>query len=142
MDLCVMGGGTYGLGIVINHVFREQGGRIPHWLGVALTFLFVNFAWVLFRAESVVQALTLYSSMLHIGDWQSMVQGVSAALPDGRKEFFAEILLFLLLVFVPNSIEISRSMKSNYKWAVVAGMLLALGVLALNRDTAFLYYQF
>ena len=71
-----------------------------------------------------------------------MVQGVSAALPDGRKEFFAESLLFLLLVFVPNSIEISRSMKSNYKWAVVAGMLLALGVLALNRDTAFLYYQF
>lgn len=138
----VLWGGTHGLGIVTNHVFREQGGRMPHWLGVALTFLFVNFAWVLFRAESVAQALTLYSSMLYIGDWQSMVQGVSAALPDGRKEIIAEILLFLLVVFVPNSIEISRSMKNTYKWAVAAGMLLALGVLALNRDTAFLYYQF
>lgn len=138
----VLWGGTHGLGIVINHVFRERGGKMPRWLGLCLTFLFVNFAWVLFRAESVAQALTLYSSMLHIGSWQSMVQGGLPALPDGRREIIAEILLFLLVVFVPNSIEISRSMKNTYKWAVAAGMLLALGVLALNRDTAFLYYQF
>lgn len=138
----VFWGGMHGLGIVINHIFRESGGSMPRWLGVCLTFLFVNFAWVLFRAESVGQALILYSSMLHIGDWQSMVQGASAVLPDGRKEFVVEIMLLLLVLFVPNSIEISHSMKNNYKWAVGAGMLLALGVLALNRDTAFLYYQF
>ena len=136
------GGGTHGLGIVINHVFRERGGSLPRWMGICLTFLFVNFAWVLFRAESVVQALALYSSMLYIGDWQNMVQGVSGAMPDGRKEFLAEILLLLVVMFVPNSIEISRRMKNNYKWAVAAGVLLTLSVLALNRDTAFLYYQF
>lgn len=136
------GGGMHGVGIVANHMFRERGFRMPRWLGILLTFVFVNFAWVLFRAESVSQALLLYKSMFSFSDWHAMLQYVSAAMPGGRKEILVELLFFAMAVFLPNSREIVCRMQSNYKWAVVAGLLLSIAIMALHRDTAFLYYQF
>ena len=40
----VLWGGTHGLGIVCNHLFRALNLSINKWIGILMTFLFVNFA--------------------------------------------------------------------------------------------------
>ena len=138
----VLWGGTHGLGIVCNHLFRALNLSINKWIGILMTFLFVNFAWVLFRAPDCAQALKMYSNMLVWHGYEISLNALPAAMPDGRKEIVVEVFLFIVAVFLPNSLEIVRYMKMNRKWAVLAGAVLSVAICFLTKNTSFLYYQF
>lgn len=60
-------GGLHGAAMVLERLCRGKL-RIPRPLGWLLTFLFVNAAWVFFRAENVTQALALLGDMCK-GGW-------------------------------------------------------------------------
>ena len=138
----VLWGGTHGLGIVCNHLFRALNLSINKWIGILMTFLFVNFAWVFFRAPDCAQALKMYSNMLVWHGYEISLNALPAAMPDGRKEIVVEVFLFIVAVFLPNSLEIVRYMKMNRKWAVLAGAVLSVAICFLTKNTSFLYYQF
>ncbi|MBQ8584789.1 MAG: MBOAT family protein [Butyricicoccus sp.] len=58
-------GAMHGIMMVIERVRREKGCKaLPRPLGWALTFLFVNVAWVFFRAASFEQAFALLGDLL------------------------------------------------------------------------------
>lgn len=138
----VLWGGIHGAGIVVNHVFRAEKLSMSRWVSVPLTFLFVNFAWVFFRAQDMAQAFSLLKSMCWFHGVQAISMGADLALPDGRREFLAVVGLFFLCQIVPNSIKMSEAFKPKKAWAVAAGILLLLGICCLNKSTTFLYYQF
>ena len=75
----------------------------------------MNFAWVLFRAPYCAQALKMYINMLVWHGYEISLNALSAAMPDGRKEIVVEVFLFIVAVFLPNSLEIVRYMKMNRK---------------------------
>lgn len=54
----ILWGCLHGLAMVLYKVFRRYVDRWPKVLNWILTFAFVNLTWVLFRADSVGQALT------------------------------------------------------------------------------------
>lgn len=57
-------GGLHGAAMVLERLRRARGCRpLPRPLGWALTFLFVNLAWVFFRADSIGQALALLGDL-------------------------------------------------------------------------------
>lgn len=141
LDICLMGG-THGVGIMCNHLFRALKLSVSKWIGIPLTFLFVNFAWVLFRASDCAQAVKMYSNMLVWRGYELSLGAVPAAMPGGRKEIVVEAMLFLLAVFLPNSLEVASYMKNNKKWAVTAGVILTMALCYLTKNTTFLYYQF
>ena len=138
----VLWGGTHGVGIMCNHLFRALKLSVSKWIGIPLTFLFVNFAWVLFRASDCAQAVKMYSNMLVWRGYELSFGAVPAAMPGGRKEIVVEAMLFLLAVFLPNSLEVASYMKNNKKWAVTAGVILTMALCYLTKNTTFLYYQF
>lgn len=58
-------GALHGAVMVLERVRREKGAKpLPRPLGWALTFLFVNVAWVFFRAASFGQAFALLGDLL------------------------------------------------------------------------------
>jgi len=71
-------GALHGAAMVIHRVLRGRF-TLPRPLGWLLTFLFVNFAWVFFRAESLPQALALLGDMA-AGGWGAPSAALSAAL--------------------------------------------------------------
>jgi alginate O-acetyltransferase complex protein AlgI len=57
-------GAAHGAATVVHRLWQGTGRRLPGWLGWFLTFMFVNAAWVLFRAETWADVLKLYKGML------------------------------------------------------------------------------
>lgn len=65
----VIWGAMHGLAMVVHRLYSDHlAFALPRWVAWLLTFLFVNFAWVVFRAESLTSALNIYVGMLNFSD--------------------------------------------------------------------------
>lgn len=62
----VVWGGLHGGAVIAEKLWQKLGLTLPSLVSWALTFLFVNFAWLFFRAQSIDQAVTMLSRMLCI----------------------------------------------------------------------------
>lgn len=63
----VLWGALHGSAMVLYRLNRERADRMPKWLQWAVTFAFVNFAWVFFRGETLLQPLKLFYMMFFGG---------------------------------------------------------------------------
>jgi len=59
----VLWGALHGLALAAHRLWSSLGFRMPRALGWGLTFLFANFTWVFFRAESFDQAQRILAGM-------------------------------------------------------------------------------
>lgn len=59
----ILWGGWHGLGLVIERLLGKRHDAVPRFLRVFVTFGFVVFGWVLFRSESLGQAMVLLQRM-------------------------------------------------------------------------------
>lgn len=126
-------------------------GRLPAAIGVALTFLAVMLGWVWFRAPSMEAALGLYAALFG-GAW---------ILPPAWTDAHGWIALAAVLAFAaPNTSQwfarfepgllpahhVARPPRLAWSPRPAAALALALlgatTVLALSRETVFLYFQF
>jgi hypothetical protein len=97
----VIWGGLHGLYLCVNHGIRALAGRSrlvsavagQGWLGWAVTFLAVVFAWVFFRAATLQGGLTMAGAMLGAGpilpaDWARQLGGLAPAAAFGGPHLF------------------------------------------------------
>jgi alginate O-acetyltransferase complex protein AlgI len=147
----VAGGGLQGLGLCIEGGLRKCGVAPGHagaprgardWIGrlgrILIVFIFVNTAWVFFRAENFQTAWTLLGRM-YVAPFTE---------PWGLGQLSNEPHLFLLLPIV--MIHIARLASEWYgvrtsprvKAIACALMLLALTVLRRQGTSEFIYFQF
>jgi alginate O-acetyltransferase complex protein AlgI len=137
----VVWGGLHGLALVINHIWRKWFARvlIPKWLGVVLTFNFVTFAWVFFRAP----------------DWQSAIRvlaGVfSGRLPEQssfiNENYFAITLIafFLAAHRFDNHARIRLALRVYGKavaWPFILGLAVLSIALSQGSSAKFIYFDF
>lgn len=138
----VIWGALHGVAMVMNHLWRSFGLKM-HWLaGRILTFGFVTVAWVIFRAETTNQALVVLKGMINIKHTGILMNGISQALPAGRKELLVLLLVFTFVSIAKNSSEWINDLRPRWYWAVGISMLLLTSILGLNRVSEFLYFQF
>ncbi|HNY15643.1 MAG TPA: MBOAT family O-acyltransferase, partial [Bacteroidales bacterium] len=102
----VVWGGLHGLGLVINKIWKrifkgwQKRRKIQVFLGIFLTFNFVNFAWIFFRTGSFADALEMIRRIFTAFDPGSYKAVLMA--------YFPSLLLILtgyVLHFVPYSIK-------------------------------------
>ena len=126
----------------VNHAWRvlRPGPRPQDWrsvLGrVALTYLCVLVASVIFRAPSLEVAGTLFAGMA----------GLHAGGPHLHGALHALWLLGLggIVWFAPNTQQIAEGAiwRPTLPWALVAGSAATLGILSLGGTHEFVYFQF
>ncbi len=130
-------GAVHGIGLIVHRCWISLGVRLPRVIACSVTFLFVMFAWVLFRAESFTAASYLLNAMLSLD--------LSA-----RANLDAEAGLLLglgagLAIAGPNNVELSRSTKLKRVWvAILCGFILVASLLRVGtgRGLEFIYFQF
>ncbi|MBQ8783674.1 MAG: MBOAT family protein [Clostridia bacterium] len=146
----VLWGGLNGLCIVFEKIFSKILVKIPKTIKITVTFLITNALWVLFRAESFDQALSIYKAM---GNFSNPgISAVANLTDDGimgiptpialAYVFVMIIGLFLVVFLSKNVIEKSKNFKPTILNSVIIAVLFTVSVLFISRESVFIYFNF
>lgn len=151
----VVWGALHGIFLTINHLWRRDSSagpssRLHRAAGGLLTFVAVTVAWVVFRAESLEIAGTMYRGMAGFNGWSGHPFRGSFQLPYPVSEFYRLFLACAVIAFcLPNSGTLARWLPPRQAGrhrvvlgALAAGALFLAGVAHLGSHSAFLYFQF
>lgn len=159
----IVWGAVHGAMLSVNHFFKSWvKGRVPatlldnpasRCLSIMFTFLCINAAWVLFRADTLGGAGRMFEQMLNIGQDAGTVWANLFA-----NNYMQDLQCPLLLVLsaaicwgLPNSREMIFGTREGRPWLswsptmpwAAALACVAMGALILlSRKSVFLYFQF
>ena len=154
-------GALHGGAMVLERLGRGKV-RVPKILGWLLTFLFVNAAWVFFRAETLNQALSLLRDMTR-GSWELPSAEFAAALllPEfealatfanlvwaGAKDIFyywmpmLSLPLGMALLALPNPLRQAQNFQLRGWKVLVIVIALVWSVVSLSGVDVFIYENF
>lgn len=125
----------HGLASVIHRYWRTFERPLPPLVGWFITFFFVNFSWVFFRAASWSDAQKVLRAMFGF-------TGIG-----GLQEFpilaVAALVIGIWLVFLRNnSIEMMNKFTPTIRSAVFISILFVYAVTQLHKVSEFLYFNF
>jgi alginate O-acetyltransferase complex protein AlgI len=132
----VLWGLLNGAGLVALRLWSRSGVRLPALVAWAITFLFVNMAWVLFRAPDLAIASSFYATLFGAHGW-SAIRGSPPAYT------FATLAIACVIAMLPkNSARLVSGMSFGWPVQAATALLLAAGILSLANPTEFLYFNF
>ncbi len=156
----ILWGALHGLAQVLYRVFGKIWDALPKLLRWGATFAFVNFTWIIFRANSWQDMQTLFGTLF---TWKE--GGISAALlqcfevieftyPEdhigvlqGLKAAFPSVYLWVLLLVTAAIIFFGKNLhekefKPNGRNALGSMIMLLWSILSLSGLSSFLYFNF
>lgn len=154
----ILWGACHGVALVVNHYWRRKRIFMPKFLAWLLTFLFINFTFVIFRAKDIHRAYNVFKSMLGAGVpvlgggldkitlsdfthgylWKALLINI-----QGRDATFTTLLVVLVFTFATkNSIYLANTFKPDWKRFVFLLAITMYSLLNMGKVTEFLYFQF
>jgi alginate O-acetyltransferase complex protein AlgI len=143
-------GVLHGVALALNHMWQAATSyRMPRPVGWAGTFLIVVIGWVLFRAETLDGAMSMFTAMAGISGGD--------AVPD--KDIWAWFTAaFVIIFFMPNTLQIStaqsyvldRLPRLAPYWlklrdpvlAALSAIMLVIAISQIGGYNEFLYFRF
>lgn len=158
----VIWGAMHGLALMIHRMWRKLGRPLPPVLAWIATFMFVNVAWVFFRAKTLDDALRVLRGMtdfesifgktvenvstsdLAWGGWLSdiLLQVLPASF-IGQISVYTALIATFVLIFQKNSMEIASGNIGTKK--IIYGIVLfstAMLFMLAATSSVFLYFNF
>ena len=151
-------GAMHGLAIAAHRAWNGFGLRMSRALAWALTFVFVNFSWVVFRATNFGDAWKVIKGMLGMSGvvMPSMVQGVLSWLWGSDMVFvsyfdnlgynaallYVMFMLMLVLVAARNSMERMQRFDFRVSEAFILSASVACVSIFFMTPAEFLYFNF
>ncbi|WP_345992906.1 MBOAT family protein [Sulfurimonas sp. HSL-1716] len=130
----VFWGLLHGIALVVNHIWRSIGFRLPTVLAWFLTFNFINVAWIFFRAKEWDDALKVLSGM-------TAVETIKIASDmDMHPDWF--IMVFVVILTLKTTVEYSKKAIYTPKTAFASGIFFVSAMLLTNHISKFLYFDF
>lgn len=133
---------------------------LSHGVCVLLTFLYVNIAWVFFRASSVTEGIQFLQRLV-LGGAGKVSRTIAEAfnldefwyvikvlhLDQSLNSYFYVMVLFLaacllLIWFFPNAVQIARKCRLNVGMILLAAALFVWSVISFSGVSTFLYFNF
>ena len=144
----VLWGTLHGLALCIHRFWNRTGFRMPVIPAWILTFLFINAAWVVFRAENLGQAWIIWAHMADISSTNlALLSSVNIIAASGLS-IWSIALLFLLVfqdIVFRTTQEWAEKLRPRIIWSLAAAMTYAVSFVLLmnqNRFSEFIYFQF
>ncbi|MDD7769117.1 MAG: MBOAT family protein [Treponema sp.] len=148
----ILWGGVYGILIVLEKICSKQFDKIPHVIRVIITFLIVNFLWILFRASDFQTALCFYKGMIGLNGISFSLSDFSRLTYDSIVSFpaiidFGYIFVTLLLcgyivLRQKNTFELASVFVVSKLNCIITVLLFCLSILTLTRGGVFIYFNF
>ena len=139
-------GFLHGMGIITFSIYSRFRIKLPKVLSITLTFLYVHFAWVFFRAADFQAAKGITTSLLGLNgfilpknkEWLMTIRPTQPLAAILTLLAMAAIISFL----APNTKEILPWIREKRYAPAMASLIFALGILCLSKESEFLYFQF
>ena len=132
----VVWGALHGVAIVTHRCWQKLNFKLNKIIAWIITFNFVNFTWIFFRAKSFEDAMKVIRGMF-FGEFKIDVNYL---------EMFFIVLAFLVVLLFKNSMQIAFDKKFKFTiWQIFAtSFFLFVSILAirLNNASEFLYFRF
>jgi len=152
-------GALHGLAQILERVWGGRRDRLPKALRWALTMLFVNFAWVFFRAPDMASAMALLSASLtgggevgfaalSAGVFESEMNALTAVLPmlTGPMTRLLPAALVavggVVVLWPRNTIQKMEEFRPTLLSAILLAGLMLWAVLSFSGVTTFIYSNF
>ncbi len=150
-------GGLHGLYLCINHGWRKLGKSLPKFLAWAITFIAVMISWVLFRSQTIHDAVELLGTMAGMKGlaltegYQTSLQWLRAfgvkfqqSYPymPSKDKLIILVGLMLWVILLPNTQQVMQWFQPKWWWAVGVSAIAFYCLLSLNKVSEFLYFQF
>jgi D-alanyl-lipoteichoic acid acyltransferase DltB (MBOAT superfamily) len=131
-------GFLHGAAQIVQRLWSRYGPGMPKWLSWFITFQFVNFAWIFFRADTWTEAIRIVYGMLGLN-------GIQLSTSSLEQLGFPILLMIILLpcvLLLRNSGERERHFRPSWQAAVLVGFVFIYSLLYFNRISTFLYFNF
>lgn len=159
----ILWGAAHGVAMVLYRMFRKWIDKVPYPITWFLTFVFVNVAWVYFRAETITDANNVLArvfsggftmnfeltetllNIIPISILSNSLEFLNGILNGGLLNFImiATFLLFTAIcLFTKNVQEKAREFKTRTTNMISSYILMVWGILSLSGVSTFLYFNF
>ena len=133
----ILWGAYHGLLLIINHRLEDSGIKAPKLLGRVLTFLLVAYGWVCFRAPDTHAVFSMTQGLFGLRGL-----GIGETYYVAKREMIHLFIPLAIALLAPNAEYWAKKVKPNTLWGILFALMFAAGILCLNRESAFLYFQF
>lgn len=143
----VLWGALHGAAMVVHRLWQRLGVRMPTLLAWLLTFNFINLTWIVFRAQTLEDALKVLRGMTGLDAMGRMGERFTGwtGLLDPQIEVGLALLAGLALVLSwRNSNVLLAGARPGLAGAVACGLLAAVSLLTLmaSKYSEFIYFNF
>ncbi len=152
-------GMMHGAAMVLERIYTGKGGKINAMFGWCYTFLFVNVAWVFFRAESVSQALAFVGQLFSPAGYLALFATLQAAVSGGvvalamalgcmgtvelsTLTLYLAGLATLCAMLLKNTNQKIDAFRPSVCNALFGGVLLYASIIHFSGVSTFLYFNF
>lgn len=146
----VIWGALHGAALVLHRIWSGLGFKMRPLMGWVATFMFINFTWVFFRAETLSDAIRVLTGMvggLSFVDFLNFgfVLPVYNFLSNNIQITYVLVAMFSVLA-LRNSSEYFKKGEVNFRNMIISGLILALVFLLYfhesTSESQFLYFNF
>lgn len=155
----ILWGLLHGIVMVIERLNKKYIEKIPRILSWCITFIFINIAWVFFRANSISEAMALFDQilafhftpitgdMIHVFGYDGFLfvckqLGEAGVLLKTIAPYALVVIVLCILLFCKNTNERIKDFHPTTINAVVCAVLLFFSIISLSGVSTFLYFNF
>lgn len=155
----IVWGMLHGFMMIIERMNHEHVKKLNPIFSWSITFIFINIAWIFFRADSLSAAFAMMKQITMFQFTPLSVDMIKAAGCVGIEKLisfsgsfksvlettYPLIMLIVVMLFMicgKNTNERMENFKPNIKNALIVIMLLSYSVLSLSQISTFLYFNF
>ncbi|MDC1206875.1 MBOAT family protein, partial [Akkermansiaceae bacterium] len=154
----IIWGALHGIACVVHRAWSRDGRALPSFAAWGLTFVFVNVAWVFFRAEDPIVAMRVLGAMFGFEGISFPIKAVDklpllAGIGHAGEYFMAGINdkflamawlggIFWTAVFLPNTMTLTSKFSRQRRFLILAVICFVTAFVHLDRLSEFLYFQF
>ncbi len=154
----VFWGFLHGMAMVIHYFWSRLNIRLNSILAWAITFNFVNVAWIFFRAKTWDDALKVITGMLGLNgivlpdvlpDYFFVLKNYGihfgkflVNIDSGKESLIMVIVVLLITLSAKNSMAITKRLTPSLKYSILMSVMVIISILFLNRTSEFIYFRF
>lgn len=149
-------GVLHGLATYCSSLLEKNKLTMPKYFAWFITFLFINATMVIFRADSLSNALKIFKGMLGLNGmvlpnqlnifplstYTNFVSFQTLDLVDASKAVVFLILSLVIILCFKNSVQLSKEFEPKWYTMLFTVLLFLYSLLNITKANEFLYYNF